>query len=363
MAAIIADGPQSPMPASCLAADTWLAPLFKTSAHTYTWLDMALAAMIRGDWSRFNYRLTRGAALVARAERLNAWPTSADIDAAATAFRYERELLTIDETEEWLARSGLTMELWTDILIRDLLRAGDVEVAIDTVAVASEEALVRAEGICSGLFLRFTEQLAARAALADALDEPVEPDAVQAIVDSVHQAWPAWLDGIAAERLEARLRRLAAVDAGFQAVAARMADDEAMAARVDRSRLEWMRIDLERLSFATADAAAEAALCVREDGMTLSDVAMEAGQPIEDVRAVLEDLEEPLRDVVLSGGVDTLVGPVDLGGRLTVAMVLCKIPPSLDDPLIRSRAERAIVESLGQKAIFSHVTWLEKPAH
>jgi len=351
------------MPASCLAADTWLTPLFKTSTHTYTWLDMALAAMIRGDWSRFDQRLTRGAALVARAERMNEWPSTADVDASATAFRYERDLLTIDETEAWLARTGLTMERWTDILTRDLLRARDDEAALDPVAVASEDALVRAEGLCSGLFLRFTEQLAARAALADALDEPVEPDAVQAIVDRVHRAWPAWLDGIATDRLDARLRRLAAVEAGFQAVAARLADDESMAARVDRSRLEWMRVDLERLSFETADAAAEAALCVREDGMTLSDVAMEAGQPIEDVRAVLEDLEEPLREVVLSAGVDTLVGPVDLAGRLTVAMVLCKTPPSLDDPLIRSRAERAIVESLGQKAIFSHVTWLEKPAH
>ncbi len=351
------------MPPSCFATDSWLAPLFSTSSHTYTWLDMALAAMIRGDWASFDDRVTRGAALTARAERRNEWPDEAEVDAAATAFRYERDLLTIDETEAWLARTGLTMELWTDILLRNLLRSQDDGAVLDRVAVAADDALVRAEGICSGLFLRFTEQLAARAAVADALEEPVEPGVVQGIVDAVRRAWPGWLDGIAPDRLDERLRRLAAVDAGFRAVAARMADDESMAARVGRSRLEWMRVDLERLSFETTDAAAEAALCVREDGMTLSDVAMEAGQPIDDVRAVLEDLEEPLREVVLSAGVDTLVGPVDLGGRITVAMVISKMPPSLDDPLVRERAERAIVESLGQKAIFSHVTWLEKPAH
>jgi hypothetical protein len=228
--------------------------------------------------------------------------------------------------------------------------------------VAASEPLVRAEGICSGLFLRFAEQLAARAALADALEEPVAPEVVQAIVDAVLRTWPGWVEGIAPVRLDERLRRLATVDAGFRSITARMADDESMAARIDRSRLEWMRVDLERLSFDSVNAAAEAALCVREDGMTLSDVAMEAGQPIDDVRAVLEDLEEPLREVVLSAGVDTLVGPVDLNGRLTVAMVVSKMPPSLDDPLVRRRAERAIVESLGQKAIFSHVTWLRKPA-
>lgn len=350
------------MPASCLASDTWLTPLFRTSTHTYTWLDMALAAMMRGDWSRFADRVARGAALAARAERLNGWPESADVDAAATAFRYERDLLTIDETEAWLAATGMSMELWSDVLIRELLRTEDDGAVLEPVAVSGNEALVRTEGICSGLFLTFTEQLAARAAVADALEEPVEPGVVQAIVDAVQRTWAAWLEGIAADRLDDRLRRLATVDAGFQAVAARMADDDSLAGRVDRSRLEWMRVDLERLSFETADAAAEAALCVREDGMTLSEVAMEAGQPIEDVRAVLEDLEEPLREVVLSAGVDTLVGPVDVAGHVTVAMVLCKMPPSLDDPLVRQRAERAIVESLGQKAIFSHVNWLQRPA-
>ncbi len=350
------------MPASCLAADTWLTPLFRTSAHTYTWLDMALAAMIRGDWSVFDQTLVRGAALAARADQLNEWPGDADVDAAATAFRYDHDLLTIDETEAWLSETGLTMEVWTDVLIRQLLRAADdgADLAMET--VAATDALVRAEGICSGQFLRFAEQLAARAALADALEEPVAPEVVQAIVDAVRRTWPGWVDGIAPERLDERLSRLATVDAGFRSITARMADEESMAARVDRSRLEWMRVDLERLSFDSANAAAEAALCVREDGMTLSDVAMEAGQPIDDVRAVLEDLEEPLREVVLSAGVDTLVGPVDLNGRLTVAMVVSKMPPSLDDPLVRLRAERAIVESLGQKAIFSHVTWLRKPA-
>lgn len=350
------------MPASCLASDSWLTPLFRSSAHTYTWLDMALAAMVSGEWSRLDRRVARGAALAAQAESRGEWPDEAAIDAAATAFRYDRDLLTIDETEAWLERSGLTMELWTDVLIRDLLRDADTGSALTPVAVAHTEPLVRAEGICSGLFLRFTEQLAARAAVADALDEAVEPDVVQAIVDTVRRDWPAWLEGIDPEPLDARLRRVAIVDAGFRAVAARMADEEAMAARIDRSRLEWMRVDLERLAFDTADAAAEAALCVREDGMTLSDVAMEAGQPIDDVRAVLEDLEEPLREVVLSAPVDTLVGPVDIEGRLTVAMVVGKRPPSLDDPLVRQRAERAIVDGLGQKAIFSHVTWLQKPA-
>lgn len=350
------------MPASCLAADTWLTPLFRSSAHTYSWLDLALAAMIRGDWSAFDQRVTRGAALAARADRLTQWPDDADVDAAATAFRYDHDLLTIDETEAWLTETGLTMEAWTDVLIRGLLRSGDDGADLAPVTVTTDEAMVHAEGICSGLFLRFAEQLAARAALADALEEPVEPDVVQAIVEAVTHTWATWLDGIAPDRLDERLRRLAAVDAGFRSITARMADDESMAARVDRSRLEWMRVDLERLSFDSADAAAEAALCVREDGMSLGDVAMEAGQPIDDVRAVLEDLEDPLREVVLSAGIDTLVGPVDLGGRITVAMVISKMPPSLDDPLVRQRAERAIVESLGQKAIFSHVTWLQKPA-
>lgn len=350
------------MPVSCLTNPIWLTPLFRTSSNTYTWLDMALAAMVRGEWEAFNDRVSRGAALAAHAETQDSWPDSADVDAAATAFRYDRDLLTVDETEEWLERSGMTMDMWSGVLMRDLLRAEDAGDNLDEVAVADNHALVRAEGICSGLFLQFTEQLAACAAVADALEEPVDAAEAQVIVDNVRRTWPEWLEGLDEELLDARLHRLADVDAGFRAVAARMADDDSLSARIDRSRLEWMRVDLEQLTFESVDAAAEAALCVREDGLTLSDVAMEAGQPIEDVRAVLEELEEPLRDMVLSAGVDTLVGPVELDGRVAVATVIAKVAPSLGDPLVRARAERALIEGLGRKAVFSHVTWIEKPA-
>ena len=103
--------------------------------------------------------------------------------------------------------------------------------------------------------------------------------------------------------------------------------------------LEWTRVDLERISFESADAAREAACCVREDGLTLSEVAIESRQPVRDTRDLLERLDPELRDVVLSAGVDELVGPVAVGSRHEVVWVVGKRPADLADPIVRARAE------------------------
>ena len=48
------------------------------------------------------------------------------------------------------------------------------------------------------------------------------------------------------------------------------------------------RVDLERVSFNTADAAREAICCVRDDGLTLTDVAIESRRAVRDTRDLLE---------------------------------------------------------------------------
>lgn len=122
-----------------------------------------------------------------------------------------------------------------------------------------------------------------------------------------------------------------------------------------------MRVDLERLSFPGIVAAREAAWCVREDGLTLSEVAIESRMSVRDTRELLERLEPELRDAVLSANVDQLIGPLSVGSRYEVAWVVGKAPPDLADPLVRAPAEEAVVEQLVSKAILSHVRIDERP--
>ena len=228
-------------------------------------------------------------------------------------------------------------------------------------ALVPGEELIAAEGICSGMFGDFARALAERAAVAESAAGAPDPRAIAAQVADVQQAHAAWLAGLDTVDLEQRLSHLASVDAGHAGAARAALTEAALSRHLDRCRLEWMRIDLERLSFSTAEAAREAASCVREDGLTLSDVAIESRQPVQDVRTLLDDLDEPLRAAVLSARIDDLVGPVEAGGRYDVAVVVGKTPATLADPLVRLRAEYAVVEALTRKAVLSHVTWVDTP--
>ena len=354
------------VPSRLLTHPRWNRPVFRIGSRPYSWLDVLLGAMARGDWARFEAHLAAGAACAAAAEGADAWPEAHDVEAAATRFRYERDLLTSEETEGWLARAGLSLETWSEVLTRDVLRArsnerlagppgtGDVSHEVDG-------DLVAAEGICSGTFAEFARTLAERLAVAETASGLVDAAAVSAAVATARSAYAGWLGTLDAGAVERRLTDLATADAAYTRVAGEAVLDSALLQHLDRYRLEWMRIDLERLAFSTAEAAREAAWCVREDGLTLSEVAIESRQPVEDVRTLLDGLAEPLRDAVLSARPDDLVGPVAVEDRYEVALVVAKHPATLDDPLVRARAARSVVEALTAKAVLAHVTWIEKP--
>lgn len=348
-----------------LTGPRWARPVFRLGSRPYTWLDVALGAMLRGDWERFEAHLRAGAAGAAEADRMGAWPEAHEVEEAATAFRYARDLLTSEETEAWLADAGLTLETWSEVLARDLLRARLAEQP-DALpapgALPEDDELIAAEGLCSGMFAVFAHTLAERMALAATASGAVDTAGVAADVADARRRHAAWLAALDGGEVDRRLAHLAAADRAAGAVARDAAVETALAQHLDRFRLEWMRVDLERLSFGTAEAAREAAWCVREDGLTLSEVAMESRQPVQDVRALLDTLEAPLRDAVLSARLEEVVGPVDVGGRFDVALVVGKGPATLADPLVRARAERSVIEAVTARAVLAHVTWVGKPA-
>ena len=161
-------------------------------------------------------------------------------------------------------------------------------------------------------------------------------------------------------QLDHKLRQLARIAsrAGSQLAAA--ITPAAMATHLDRYRLDWLRVDLERLDFMTDAAAREAECCVREDGLTLSEVAIESRRSVTDERALLDTLPAALRHAVLSASPGELVGPIEIDGRFIVAQILAKTPATLDDPLIRARAGRSVADAVRSKAVLSQVKWIER---
>src|SRR6185295_10765472 len=111
------------MPTSCLLNSRWRQKVFSVGPREYVWLDAFLAAMLRGEWRHFERQFGEGLAwLAGAADPQAAWPDEREIEEAANTFRYERDLITSDETISWLDGAGLTFEAWTDYLVRWLVR-------------------------------------------------------------------------------------------------------------------------------------------------------------------------------------------------------------------------------------------------
>jgi hypothetical protein len=337
--------------------------VFTAGDRDYAWLDVFLSAMMRGDWPPFERQLLHGLACVAEAASGDTWPDQDRLDAAATAFRYERDLLTTEETMAWIEHAGLTVEDWTDFLVRRLLRedwSDRLDRLVDSHAASVEvtEGAFAAEGLCSDAFERLARTLAGRAAVAGSREcPPID----RGEVEELRGRHAAWLEAVDPADLTRRLTHLAGLESIFAAEALASLTPEALGSQLARNRMDWMRIDLERLSFATVDAAREAACCVRDDGNTLSEVAIWSRQPVRDTREILERLEPGLRDAVLSAGVDELIGPVQVGTQYEVAWIVGKATADLADALVRGRAEAAVVEQLVSKAVLTSVRWIEKP--
>jgi hypothetical protein len=87
-------------------------PLFDLRDDTYTWQDAVLSALIGGRWNAVERRVREGLACVRHFERAGARAPEAKIEAAAAEFRYERELISADEAEAWLAGLGLDSAAW-----------------------------------------------------------------------------------------------------------------------------------------------------------------------------------------------------------------------------------------------------------
>jgi hypothetical protein len=312
----------------------WLAgePVFSVDDTRFTWGDVLLAAEVCGTVAELT-ELARHALACSRAlSEAGTPPQLDDVSAAATRFRYERDLLSAEELDAWLARWHLELSDWTGYLHRVLSVAtfgGELGDAGGPAEGGELSAAVAADAICSGMLEREAARFAADAALARSL---------------------------AAGGLD---RRVLIAQIGGEASEARQALEAA--ADVEREigvrALEWTRIDAELLELADADAAREAALCVRVDGRPLADVAADIGVTVEPRALYLEEAEQERLTELLGAAPGELVGPFARDGVFLLVHVHSRTRPSVADPELQRRATSYLVQHATQRAIESRVRW------
>ena len=347
----------------------WSEPAFAAWGIDFLWVDVAIAAMIRGDWSGFERRLTEGLAAVARAHADGVSADDQAVEAAATAFRYDRDLVSGDEITAWLERAGLSSGDWLAFFSRDLLRRRfdrELDDTVDRHPPSTRHLLetAYAEGICSGVFDDFARTLAHRLALAASADQdllsadsgPVLPDVERtaARVGHLHQHW---IHGHADDEVRRRFALALRVEEAFQIAAADVTTEDELRSILETRQIDWTHLTFESLSLATEHAAREALLCLTIDRLSLDDVSLLARQPVNRAAGFLEDLPAEWRVALLSAEVGHPLGPLPAGDRFDVAIVTAHAAPHLDDPRVRARAERAAVSGAAERAAHACVRW------
>jgi hypothetical protein len=242
----------TPCPSSCLLSARWRQKVLAVGSREYVWLDVFLAAMLRGEWREFERRLVEGLACAAAdgTGTRTIWPDDRQIEEAANAFRYERDLIASDETIAWLDRAGLTFDAWTNYLVRRLLHARCRDRLDDIprqLAPPEQVADVdfAAEGICSGTFDRFLKTFAGRAAIA-ALRDLVDHPAVETPrIDRMLAEHAAWLGALDPDDITGRAVHLAQLESAFHDRVGAATTADALASQLARYRFEWTRVDLD----------------------------------------------------------------------------------------------------------------------
>ncbi|MGZ6988635.1 MAG: hypothetical protein ACXVH0_06725, partial [Thermoanaerobaculia bacterium] len=324
--------------------------VFRAGGRVFRWEDVVRAAELWGAWNPIKERALLNLALLALVDtEAEAAVPQDEVDAAADDFRYERDLITAEELEEWLAHWRLDAETWLDWIHASLLRdrlPDFVPRAEPEEDLREVELALLAEAVCSGELARLARQLAARAAISERERERAQVP---------HE------DQGSAGSLDERGEVLARLELSYQRFREEVLTPDALAARVKARLTDWTRINRSVLRLQAEDAAREVAIAVRQEGADLGRVAEEIGEATEDGVEFLDEAEPEVRDILLSARPGELVGPVSVGGEFVLVSLRAKIPPAPDDPEVLERAESSLLEGLVTREVDNRITWLWKP--
>jgi hypothetical protein len=335
----------------------------------YHWEDVLLAGELWGEWGEVRQRVRQGLACLERAQDDEDGLAEEQVEAAANEFRYQRDLETAQQTEEWLERWGLDVEGWMDYIRWSLLRrkwAHQLPALVSAHPVDDDaiESLVETEAVCSGDVARLARELAGRAAVHQKeQEEPVpeaeDPPAETARVVDILSSGPRQIarSQLDAEILRAKVERLARIEASFQRFRRRALTAQAVQAWIRVRQADWTRVDCSYLSLPREDMAREAALAVRADGRQLVEVAGDAGTSLRRGRFFMDELDPSVRGLFWSARPGELVGPLQDDGGFSIYLVLDKTEPSVADGEIVTRAEETLLRRLIDREIDGRVKW------
>ncbi len=299
----------------------WECPAFAVDGRIFTVRDVIESARFRGELEHF----------LAGAHASGPEPDEAALQSASEQFRYERDLITAEETERWLEARGLTLEDFSDYLRRSFWKAANGKNIPAETSGGSD--LLRVELLLSGEFDRLAVRLAWRIVAAGG-------------------EWAGRLGRDETLQLEAAYRQQCAA----------LLTREARERMLHALRLPLTRVELETVELESHDAAREAFLCVQEDGIGMADVAKDGRYPYRRDEIACEDLPEESQQKILCAAPGEVLEPIARGDGFQLCRLVRKIAPDLADARTRERVEQRILESHFSELAASCVQWMLAPS-
>jgi hypothetical protein len=320
--------------------------------HEYTAGDAVDAAIFRGELEPKWQAFLRHVAAEERADELELELDESAISAAAEEFRYRHDLITAEETEKWLSNRGLIFEDFSDYFARQYC-VGAIDEGFSSEQIAYTSAarelrhLFLAELILSGALEEMTNKLMWRLAARCAGKEPT-PDAIDAekrkflhrIAIEAAQL-TSWLEEMG--RDSQWLDEMLAIEAVYGAHCDTLLVPEARQRELMALRLRLTRFEIELIELESQDAAQEALFCVREDGMSLEEVATEGRYPYRRANFLLEDLPADAQQKYLSVSQGDLLEPMPHNDGFELCRIIKKVEPRLEDPTVKLRIDQRLL--------------------
>src|SRR6516165_8809258 len=321
--------------------------------HEYTARDAIDAAIFRGELEAKWQIFLSHVAAEDRADELEIDLDESVISAAAEEFRYGHDLITAEETETWLANRGLTLDDFSDYFARQYcvgaLNEGFSPEHIEYTSADPElRELFVAELILSGALDEMTTKLMWRLAARCAAKEPTSEAIAIENRKLLHRLGieptqlADWLEELG--RDSQWLNEMLAIEAAYAMHCDTLLVPEARQRELKGMQLRLTRFEIELIELESHDAAKEALFCVREDGMSMEEVATEGRYPYRRADSLLEDLPVDAQQKYLSVSQGDLLEPTPHGDGFELCRIIKKVEPRLEDPFVRLRVDQRLLD-------------------
>jgi hypothetical protein len=310
--------------------------VFRAAGQAYSREDVLRAAEFRGELEPIRNAMRGSLVCRAYAQEQGFEPDPEELQSATEAYRYENDLTTAEETEQWLEENDLTLDDFGKYFERHYcsqrFSSLPEEIRSDyEPSPADVENLIWQEVLLGNHFPRFVQALAWR--VAAALEEAGEIPPASSPDELSH--------------LEARLsKRLHQI----------LTDDN-YRRELRANPLGLVQFEVESASFASPESAGEAFLCVTQDGETLGAVALRAGSHLETCTHFVEGLPPDLQQRAYSSVPGETLPPLQEGEVFRIYRIRKKIDPDLNDPKVRERLKKALLMTAFEDLVRKHIVW------